>query len=122
MHLHVGDIGRGLAFYRDLLGFEEQLHLGTAAFVSAGGYHHHLGFNVWRGRGVGPALAHTVGLDRWTIELPTDDDVASARRRLNAAGVETEETADAFLARDPWQIPAAVVSTSSTGDPELGLR
>ena len=59
LHLHVGDIDQGLAFYRDVLGFEVQANLGTAAFVSAGGYHHHLGFNVWRGPGVGPgAGAH----------------------------------------------------------------
>ncbi len=54
IHLHVGDIGEALAFYRDVLGFELQANLGSAAFVSAGGYHHHLAFNVWRGEGVGP--------------------------------------------------------------------
>ena len=53
LHLHVGDVDEALAFYRDLLGFDERANLGSAAFVSAGGYHHHLGFNVWRGRGVG---------------------------------------------------------------------
>jgi catechol 2,3-dioxygenase len=62
VHLHVGDVDRGLALYRDVLGFEEQANLGTAAFVSAGGYHHHLGFNVWKGEGVGPAPQHTAGL------------------------------------------------------------
>ena len=79
LHLHVGDIDRGLAFYRDVLGFEPQANLGTAAFVSAGGYHHHLGFNVWRGRGVGPAPEHTVGLRHWTIELPEDELADRAR-------------------------------------------
>src|SRR5262249_47911028 len=49
MHLHVGDVDEGLAFYRDRLGFEEQANLGSAAFVSAGGYHHHLGCHVWTG-------------------------------------------------------------------------
>jgi catechol 2,3-dioxygenase len=54
VHLHVGDVGRGLAFYRDLLGFEVWALLPSAAFVRAGDYHHHLGFNVWRGEGVPP--------------------------------------------------------------------
>ena len=80
LHLHVGDIDQGLAFYRDVLGFEVQANLGSAAFVSAGGYHHHLGFNVWRGQGVGPAPEHTVGLRHWTVELPQDElDAVRAR-------------------------------------------
>jgi catechol 2,3-dioxygenase len=54
VHLHVGDIERGLTFYRDVLGFERMFSKPTAAFVAAGGYHHHLGFNVWRGEGVPP--------------------------------------------------------------------
>src|SRR5919197_1673633 len=61
VHLHVGDIDEALAFYRDVLGFELQADLGTAAFVSAGGYHHHLGLNIWNGQGVGPPPPHTVG-------------------------------------------------------------
>jgi catechol 2,3-dioxygenase len=108
-HLQVGDIDRGLAFYRDLLGFEEIVNLGTAAFVSAGGYHHHLGFNVWGGQGVGPYPDGTVGLDQWTIELPADD-VGAVRGRLEAAGVPTEAVEGGFVARDPWNIPVAIVS------------
>jgi catechol 2,3-dioxygenase len=102
LHLHVGDINDGLAFYRDLLGFELQANLGSAAFVSAGGYHHHLGFNVWNGRGVGPAPAHTVGLEHWTVGLPTADDVARVRTRVEQAGIPTEEVDGGFLVRDPW--------------------
>jgi catechol 2,3-dioxygenase len=110
LHLHVGDVDRGLAFYRDLLGFEEQANLGTAAFVSAGGYHHHLAFNVWRGRGVGPAPEHTVGLRHWTVRLPAADDVAVVRARLDAAGVATEDRDGGFLVRDPWQTALEVVA------------
>jgi catechol 2,3-dioxygenase-like lactoylglutathione lyase family enzyme len=62
VHLHVGDLERRLAFYRDVLGFELMTFLPGAAFVSAGGYHHHLAFNVWRGEGVPPAPAGRVGL------------------------------------------------------------
>jgi catechol 2,3-dioxygenase len=97
LHLHVGDIEQGLRFYRDQLGFEVQANLGSAAFVSAGGYHHHLGFNVWRGRGVGPAPEHTVGLRHWTIELPAAE-LDAVRARLD----ETEDAQDGFIARDPW--------------------
>src|SRR3954465_9040661 len=75
LHLHVGDIDQGLAFYRDVLGFEVQANLGSAAFVSAGGYPHHLGFNIWRGQGVGPAPEHTVGLRHWTVVVPDADEV-----------------------------------------------
>jgi catechol-2,3-dioxygenase len=58
--------------YCGVIGFEPQANLGTAAFASAGGYHHHLGFNVWNGRGVGPAPEHSVGLRHWTVALPPD--------------------------------------------------
>ncbi len=103
MHLHVGDIEQGLRFYRDLLGFEQQANLGTAAFVSAGGYHHHLGFNVWQGRGVGPPPPHTVGLDHWTVVLPTAADVSEVKERIDEAGVSLEPATDGFRVRDPWQ-------------------
>jgi len=103
LHLHVGDIDEALAFYRDVLGFEEQANLGTAAFVSAGGYHHHLGLNVWKGRGVAPAPEHAVGLRHWTVELPTAADVAEVRARLEAAGVPVlDRPGGLLLVRDPW--------------------
>src|SRR5215208_5569735 len=69
VHLHAGDIAEGLRFYRDAVGFEQQAEIGgSAAFVSAGGYHHHLGFNTWRGVGVPPAPEHRAGLRSWTVE------------------------------------------------------
>jgi catechol 2,3-dioxygenase len=110
LHLHVGDVDEGLAFYRDVLGFEEQANLGTAAFVSAGGYHHHLGFNVWNGRGAGPAPEHTAGLRHWTVQLP---DVADVRARAEAAGHATEPIAGGFIVRDPWQTAVAFVERAS---------
>jgi catechol 2,3-dioxygenase len=103
LHLHVGDIDQGLAFYRDVLGFEVQANLGSAAFVSAGGYHHHLGFNVWRGPGVGPAPEHTVGLRHWTVVVPDPDAV---RARVENA----EDFPGGFLTRDPWGTAVAFVS------------
>ena len=99
VHLHVGDIGQGLGFYRDTLGFEEQAQIGgSAVFVSAGGYHHHLGFNTWRGQGVPPAPEHRAGLRYWTVELPTAADVEAVRSRLEG----TEPVEGGFEARDPW--------------------
>ncbi|HEV2772172.1 MAG TPA: VOC family protein [Thermoleophilaceae bacterium] len=109
VHLHVGDIERGLAFYRDILGFEEMAVLPGAAFVSAGGYHHHLGFNVWRGSGVPPAPADAVGLRHWTIVLPDEADLAAMRERLVGAGVEAEDADRGLLVRDPWEIAVQVV-------------
>jgi catechol 2,3-dioxygenase len=109
LHLHVGDIPAGLAFYRDVLGFELQANLGSAAFVSAGGYHHHLGFNVWNGRGVGPAGPHTVGLRHWTVQLPGDAHVAEVRARAEAAGAAVEAVDGGFLVRDPWQTAVVFV-------------
>jgi catechol 2,3-dioxygenase len=110
VHLHVGDIERGLGFYRDVLGFALEANLGSAAFVAAGGYHHHVGFNVWRGRGVGPAPEHTVGLRHWTIELERADDVADVRARVAAAGLPPDDDAMGFTTRDPWRIAVRVVS------------
>jgi catechol 2,3-dioxygenase len=108
VHLHVGDVARGLAFYRDALGFDEMVDLGSAAFVSAGGYHHHVGFNVWRGRGDERVSDGVVGLRDWTIELPAAADVAAVRERLAAAGAEVCDHDCGFSATDPWGIPFTV--------------
>lgn len=107
LHLHVGDVDEALAFYRDILGFELQANLGSAAFVSAGGYHHHLAVNVWRGPGVAAAPNHTVGLGHWTVRLPIADDVAAVRERIELAGIAVESLDDGFLVRDPWHIAVA---------------
>jgi len=110
VHLTVGDVAEGLRFYRDVLGFEARAVLDSAAFVSAGGYHHHLAFNVWRGRGVGPAPADAVGLQVWTVELPGARDVAAVRGRLEAAGVAVEDAERGLVVRDPWGISLSVTT------------
>jgi catechol 2,3-dioxygenase len=111
VHLHVADVKRALAFYRDLLGFEVMVNLGSAAFVSAGGYHHHLGFNAWLGSDVTPRPPRTAGLRRWTVFLERPDQVDAARSRVRAAGMEVEDVDDGgFLVRDPWR--TAVVFTT----------
>ncbi len=117
VHLHVGDLPRAAAFYRDVLGFDVQADLGTALFVAAGGYHHHVGLNVWRGVGVGAPPPHTAGLREWTVQLPTAADVDAVAARAAAAGVELERrTGDgALVVRDPWATAVAVVATERTG-------
>ena len=77
----------------------------SAAFVSAGGYHHHLGFNIWRGPGVPPAPAGTVGLREWTVVLP-EAGLTDVLARLDAAGVAH----DGGLTADPGGIPVRVVA------------
>ncbi|MGH2909611.1 MAG: VOC family protein [Solirubrobacteraceae bacterium] len=104
LHLHVGDVEQAIAFYRDLVGFETQMNLGSAAFLSAGGYHHHLAFNVWRGRGVPAPPPHTIGLRHWTVRLPRSADVAEVRARLTQGGVATTDAESGFEVDDPWSI------------------
>lgn len=117
VHLHVGDIERGLAFYRDAIGFEVWAALPSAAFLSAGGYHHHLGFNTWQGAGVGPAPEHTAGLRHWTVELPTPEDVELVRARVQAAGVAHERVDSGFEVKDPWGTTVRILARAQT-DPE----
>lgn len=107
LHLHVGDIDEGLAFYRDIIGFEVQTMFSGAAFVSAGGYHHHLGINTWRGSGIPPAPADAVGLRRWTVRVDRDA-LAALRGRAERAGESLDELPDGgVLLRDPWGIAVA---------------
>jgi catechol 2,3-dioxygenase len=110
LHLHVGSIAEGLAFYRDAIGFDVWATMPTAAFVSAGGYHHHLGFNTWRGEGAGPMPAGIVGLRHWTIVLDAADEVAVVRARVTAAGHATQDVAGGFAVTDPFGMLAQVVS------------
>jgi catechol 2,3-dioxygenase len=111
VHLHVGDLERGLRFYRDLLGFDVMALLPSAAFVAAGGYHHHLGFNTWQGAGAPPVPDGVVGLDHWTLVLPDPGDVATVRARVERGGVPVEDRGEgAFLVRDPWSIPLLVTA------------
>ncbi len=101
LHLHVGDVDQGLGFYRDVIGFEAQTLFPNAAFVSVGGYHHHLAFNTWRGEGVPPAPPGVVGLRRWTVLLDSAD-LEAVKQRLADAGIAVEDGNGSALVRDPW--------------------
>jgi len=107
LHLHVGDVEQGLAFYRDVLGFEVMVDLGTAALVSAGGYHHHLGFNVWLGSDVKPRPPQTAGLREWTVLLASREELAVVRARIAATGLYVRADHGGFVVRDPWETAVA---------------
>jgi catechol 2,3-dioxygenase len=110
VHVHVGDVERALGFWRDLIGFEVMTRFPSAAFIAAGGYHHHLGLNTWRGEGVPPVPDGVVGLRHWTIVLETDEQVAGVRDRLAAAGADHTTDGGRLIARDPWHITVVVTT------------
>ncbi len=107
VHLKVADIERALGFYRDVLGFELMLRMGRgAAFLSAGGYHHHIGLNTWESHGGSPPARGTTGLYHVAIRYPDRQSLADALRRVANAGIPLEGAADhgvseALYLRDP---------------------
>jgi len=95
VHLKVADIDRALAFYKGALGFDQVIRLGDhAAFVSAGGYHHHIALNTWHSRHGSPAAPNHTGLYHFAIRYPTRRDLAQAVRRVIDAGVPLQGVAD----------------------------
>jgi len=107
VHLKVADIERSLRFYRDLLGFEVQQYYGdSAVFVSAGGYHHHIGLNTWHSRDAGPAPLNTAGLYHVAILYPSRKDLAVIVKRLLAekyplTGASDHGVSEAIYLDDP---------------------
>ncbi|MDX6478908.1 MAG: catechol 2,3-dioxygenase [Gaiellaceae bacterium] len=107
VHLKVADIDRALGFYRDVLGFDVMQRMGDqAAFISAGGYHHHIGLNTWESRGGSAPPRGTTGLYHVAIRYPTRAALGDALRRLVDAGIPLEGATDhgvseALYLRDP---------------------
>jgi catechol 2,3-dioxygenase len=107
VHLKVADLERALHFYCDVLGFEVMQRFGAAAaFISAGGYHHHIGLNTWESRGGRPPAPGTTGLYHLAILYPTRSDLADALHRVVGAGIALDGAADhgvseALYLRDP---------------------
>ena len=107
IHLKVGDLERSLKFYRDLLGFEVQQFYGdSAVFISAGGYHHHIGLNTWHSKNGAPAPVNTAGLFHTAILYPTRKDLAIALKRLLEAnypltGASDHGVSEAIYLDDP---------------------
>ena len=107
VHLKVADVERALGFYCDVLGFELMQRFGpSAAFISAGGYHHHIGLNTWESRGGPPPPPGTTGLYHLAILYPTRTELADALYRVAQAGIALDGAADhgvseALYLRDP---------------------
>lgn len=107
VHLKVADLDRALGFYCDVLGFQVMQRYGTqAAFISAGGYHHHLGLNTWESKGGSPPPPGSTGLYHTAILYPTRAALADALRRLIKAGIQLDGASDhgvseALYLRDP---------------------
>ena len=97
VHLKVSDLDRSLTFLRDVLGFEVQERMDDeAAFLSAGGYHHHIAANTWHSRGAGPRRDNEAGLSSFELVARDDEARAALSRRMAASG------GDAGSAVDPW--------------------
>lgn len=107
VHLKVADLERAIAFYSGVLGFEVTQRMGrSAAFLSAGGYHHHIGLNTWESRGGSPPPRGTTGLFHVALLYPSRTALADALKRLTAAGIPLDGAADhgtseALYLRDP---------------------
>ena len=136
VHLKVSDLDRALGFYRDLLGFELITMYGAqAAFISAGGYHHHIGLNTWHSKGAGPAVENAVGLFHTAILYPTRRDLAAIFRRLRDAkyplrGASDHGVSEALYLDDPdgngvelyWDKPRDQWPTRPDGGIEMYTR
>jgi catechol 2,3-dioxygenase len=107
VHLKVSDLERSLRFYRDLLGFEVMQKYGSqAVFISAGGYHHHIGLNTWHSKGAGPAPVQAAGLYHVAILYPTRKDLAVIFKRLMdenypLTGASDHGVSEAIYLNDP---------------------
>ena len=135
-HLKVADLERALAFYRDVLGFELTQRFGRqAAFLSAGGYHHHIGLNTWESAGGPPPPPGSTGLYHHAILYPDRAALADALRRLLAAGIQLDGAADhgvseALYLRDPdgngvelyWDRPQAQWPRTPQGELAMYTR
>ncbi|HEV2146291.1 MAG TPA: VOC family protein [Longimicrobiaceae bacterium] len=104
VHLHVGDLEEGAAFFSDALGFDRiTWSYPGALFLGAGGYHHHLGTNTWAGSGALPAGADDARLLEWTIELPDTESVGKVAQSLSEAGYPAVGVSAAeIVTQDPW--------------------
>lgn len=101
VHLQVGDIPTARRFYVDMLGFDVTIDVGSALFISAGGYHHHIGLNTWHSAGAGPR-AVSLGLGDVRLRMPDRSDVLALADRARHHGVAAEDDGESLRLRDPW--------------------
>lgn len=105
VHFHVGDLAEAKRFYVDAVGFEVMANYGAAAmFISAGGYHHHMGLNTWAGQGAPAAPTNAAGIDYFTLLLPDSGAVQEVAERVKQAGYPVEEADGIVTLKDPWNI------------------
>ena len=118
VHLHVGNIAQGAAFFSEALGFDRMTwRYPGALFLGAGGYHHHLGTNEWAGPAARPPAEDDARLLEWTIEVPTAGDVAAVLRSVSTAGHVADEIAPGDArTRDPW---GTVIRVRAADDAEV---
>jgi catechol 2,3-dioxygenase len=136
VHLKVSDLDRALQFYCDLLGFQITMMYGKqAAFISAGGYHHHIGLNTWHSLGAGPAPANSVGLYHTAILYPSRKELAKIYDRLQKAyypltGASDHGVSEALYLDDPdgngvelyWDRPAELWPKTEAGSLTMYTR
>lgn len=103
IHLHVAHIEPAMRFYRDILGFGQQIQDAMMGFVSAGGYHHHIGFNTWVGRGAPPPPQGALGLRHYTVVLPEQGELERLEAQIDTAGWPLERRPDGLMVADPSQ-------------------
>ncbi|ACL23552.1 VOC family protein [Chloroflexus aggregans] len=104
IHLHVADLDRAVQFYHGVLGFDVQgvMRRFQMAMVSAGGYHHHIGLNTWRGEGIPPAPVNAIGLRWFEVVLPDDEALTPVLERVQAAGIACEQHPTGWHVVDPF--------------------
>jgi catechol 2,3-dioxygenase len=113
VHLQVADLAAAEGFYHGVLGFDVTVRAYFGAlFVSAGGYHHHVGLNTWHSAGAAPPPPGSVGLRSFTIELPDERELAAVLKRVRAAGIPTHEEHGGVLVYDPFGIGVLLVAAA----------
>jgi len=105
VHLHVGDLDQAVDFYHGVLGFDVMglVRDFRMSFVSAGGYHHHIGLNTWQGEGAPPPPADALGLRHFSVQLPNREALGQVVERVDRAGVASNQTDDGLLVQDPFE-------------------
>jgi catechol 2,3-dioxygenase len=102
IHLQVGNIAEAKQFYHTILGFDVTAQLPGALFVSAGGYHHHIGLNTWQSQGGKPTPTNHAGLEKYVIAIPGHEGLQEVKQRLVAHTIPFEEQGDVIRVNDPW--------------------
>ncbi|WP_150268714.1 VOC family protein [Paenibacillus tepidiphilus] len=114
VHFHVGDLEEAAKFYVKVLGFQPTTRYGNSAlFISAGGYHHHMGLNVWAGHGAPAASPNAPGIDYYTLVVPDRAELEAVVGRVRSAGYRVEASGDETILYDPWNIGTRIIAKTN---------